>query len=249
MPGPVDAITDAALSAHARWRAEPSLGGRLRAHAARIEASLREADLRGAEFVDCRLDGRDLGGARLDGARLIGCTLEGADLRQSRLVETRFERCDLRRAQLAQAVVARTGFLRCHLGDHATGPIGRPLVTGPYVVLAPDLSSRGDGSYIGDAAELDLRWYAPPDDGLVRTFENHGPNGTYRVQILHMHVRWMHERAPRTPIDEAFQTFGTFLDEGAPEVFDTGLGTTLVDRVRGTVIRLQGRWTAPSADG
>jgi hypothetical protein len=239
--------TDDILTAHAAWLDRGLEGeGRLKATSARFAPDLRGLDLRHADFEDCDFRRVDLRDARLDAARFRRCLFEGADLRRASVVDARFEECDLRRAALAGLSIGPTGFLRCRFGDVATQPIGRPEVKGPYVVLAPDTSAHGDASRIGTAAEIDLRWFSPPKDGVERRFEVTGADGLRAgVRVLHMHLHWYHDTGLRFRQQTAEQTFAHFLASGPPPAFALVLPEDARERLTRAVRQLSIAWTPP----
>ncbi len=243
------ALPDEALEAHTAWLARGRVGdGQLRIRATKLGPDLRGRDLSHVDFEDCDFARADLRDANLDGARFRGCTFEAADLRRASAVDARFEAVDLRRAAVADLRIGPTGFLRCCFGDFASQPVGRPDVRGPYAVVSPDLSTRGDKSRIGCAADIDLRWFSPPKDGLERRFEATTPGGLrVVVRALHMHVAWHRETGARFAREAVEQTFGQFLGDGPPRGFEDALPTDALERLGATVRRLAGSWTPPEA--
>lgn len=237
------------LSAHAEWFARGRSGeGRLLLADTRLVGSLEGADLRGAELENVDLSGVSLLRARLDGARLKRCSFARGDLRHASLFETRFEDCDLRRAMVAGAVVGRTGFLRCAFGDFGSQTIGKPDVRGPYAVVAPDVSSGGDGSRLGVAADVDARWFTAPNGGANRRFVYDATDGgRFVASLLHMHVQWSKEAGPRFQDRVVSQTFGQFLTEGAPASFRDALPEPVGARIREAVAALAAAWTPDAA--
>ncbi len=247
---PDPALDPERLRAHAEWLARGRTGaGRLVVDGETLTGSLEQADLRGAEFQQASLVGVSLLRARLDGARLRRCGLERTDLRHASLIEARFEDCDLRRAMLAGAIIGRSGFLRCAFGDFGSQTIGKPDVRGPYVVVAPDLSSAGDGSRLGVAADVDARWFTAPSGGAPRRFAFDSSDGArYVASLLHMHVLWAREAGPRFQDRVASQTFGQFLADGAPAPFAAALPRAVELTLREAVTALASAWTPePSA--
>jgi hypothetical protein len=239
--------TDDILTAHAAWLARGRVGdGRLKAEGARLSPDLRGADLRHADFEDCDFRRIDLREAHLDGARFRRCLFEGTDLRRATALDARFEECDLRRAALAGLSIGPTGFLRCRFGDVVTQPIGRPEVRGPYVVLAPDTSAHGDASRVGTAAEIDLRWFSPPKDGVERRFEVTDAEGQRAgVRVLHMHLHWYRDTGLRLERQTAEQSFAHFVAAGPPPAFERVLPEEAERRLRRAVAQLSTTWTPP----
>ena len=106
-------------------------------------ARLSEAFFQRVRFVDCKLLGADLDGARLRSAAFSGCVLRMAnfsllkaqdvrfaqcdlteaalrDLRECKRVE--FSACDLRRAELAGMRLAGMDLTTCEIGGNTWGP-------------------------------------------------------------------------------------------------------------------------------
>ncbi len=242
-------LPDEALVAHTAWLARGRVGdGQLKIQGVSFGDDLQGRDFGFVDFEDCDFARADLRRARLDGARFRRCSFGAADLRRASALDARFEECDLRRAAVADLRVGPTGFLRCCFGDFASQPIGRPAVLGPYAVVSPDLSTRGDKSRIGTAADVDLRWFSPPKDGLERRFEASAPGGRrVGVRALHMHVAWHRDTGVRFERDTAEQNFAQFLAEGPPAGFEDALPSESLERLRATVRRLAGIWTVPEA--
>lgn len=241
--------TDEALTAHAAWVARGREGdGRLVAKGLLITRDLEGVDLRHADLEGCRFVNGSLVGARLDGARLRRCSLERADLRHASLVDARFEDCDFRRSQVAGARIERTGFLRCAFGDFASQPIGKPDVRAAYAVVGPDLSAHGDGSRVGTAADIDVRWYTPPNDGRRRRYVFSDANGDrLAVQVLHLHVRFTRESGPRFRDLAVVMGFRQFLAEGAPSPWADAIPEPDRMALRETVDALASAWVVPDA--
>jgi hypothetical protein len=236
--------------AHAAWLARGRNGdGRLVLVNVVVTASLRAADLRYADFDNCTFDGVSLESAVLDGARFRRCSFEGADLRHATALDARFEDCDLRKASVAGFVVGPTGFLRCQFGDFASQPIGKPDVRAAYLVLAPDLSSKADGSRIGSAADIDGRWYTPSRGGRRRFVLRAADGGRLSVVVLDMHVRFTMESGERFAERAVHQTFAQLLEAGIPEPWNTALGDVENRQLRGLVESLSPSWTpAPTTE-
>lgn len=230
--------------AHAAWLARGRTGeGRLTLVGVTITARLERADLRGAQLDQCDLAGAQLDGARLDGARFRSCDLAGADLRHASAIDARFEDCDLRKAAVAGFVIGPTGFRRCRFGDFASQPIGKPDVRAAYLVLAPDLSAKGDGSRIGSAADVDGRWYTPAREGRRRIVSRGADGARLVVTVLDMHVRYTLEAGARFSEQSIHQTFAQLLDHGIPEPWNSALDEVENRQVRGLVEKLARAWT------
>ncbi len=244
---PPDVSLQQALDAHADFLARGARGeGRLVLRRAARDVVFRGCDLREARFEGASLEGASFESAYLEGARFAECSLEHADLRRADLTDTSFESCDLRRAFVAGAKVRRTGFLGCAMGDFASQTIGRPEVLGPYVVNAPDLSNRGDGSSIGTPADIDQRWYRKPPDDEKRVYE-FGADGPRRgARILHLHIVFFEERGLRWDERTVPMTFARFLEEGPPPGFAPSMTDATRDALVETVSRVAERW-APAA--
>ncbi len=153
-----------------------------------LRVRLESAELSGASFDDAVLDGCLLSGAAASStywcsAQLVSCQLVGIDLRDAALGYALFVDCDLREADLSafrrsdpQGIVGAI-FVRCDLRgskwDGRTlhnvtfsecrmhGVQGRPQLAGVRVAR-PDLSLAGDGSFIGDAADVRALWEGQP---------------------------------------------------------------------------------------
>lgn len=230
--------------AHAEWLARGRHGeGRLALTNVVVTASLRGADLRNAAFDNCTFDGISLESAVLDGARLRRCSFEGADLRHASAIDARFEDCDLRKSSVAGLAIGPTGFLRCHFGDFASQPIGKPDVRTAYLVLAPDLSSKGDGSRVGSAPDIDGRWYTPSRGGRRRFVLRAADGGRLSVVVLDMHVRYTMESGQRFAEQAVHQTFAQLLEAGIPDPWNTALGEVENRQLRGLVESLSPSWT------
>lgn len=230
--------------AHEAWLARGRTGdGRLVLSRVKITAKLAGADLRGADFEMCDFDGASLENALLDGARLRGCSLERADLRHTSAIDARLEDCDLRKSAIAGLVIGPTGFLRCQFGDFASQPIGKPDVRAAYLVLAPDLSAKGDGSRIGAAPDIDDRWYTPSRGGRRRFVSRSEEGARLVVTVLDMHVRYAIESGARFAEKSQYQTFAQLLDAGAPKPWSDALTEVESRQLRGLVEALSHAWT------
>lgn len=230
--------------AHEAWLARGRTGeGRLVLARVKITAKLDGADLRGADFEMCDFDGASLENAVLDGARFRGCSLERADLRHASALDARFEDCDLRKAAVAGLAIGPTGFLRCQFGDFASQPIGKPDVRAAYLVLAPDLSAKGDGSRIGAAPDVDDRWYTPSRGGRRRFVSRSADGARLVVTVLDMHVRYAIEAGARFSEKSLYQTFAQLLDAGVPQPWSDALSEVENRQLRGLVESLSHAWT------
>ncbi len=101
-------------------------------------------------FWGADLSGRDLRGRVLDGLTFVGCDFRGALIGESELSFGRaggakgavFRRCDFRRAKLTNLKLDETTFEDCRF----FGAEGQPWIEGPFEMIDPDMSERGDGS-------------------------------------------------------------------------------------------------------
>jgi hypothetical protein len=232
------------LDAHTAFIARGRTGeGRLVLSHTKITASLVGVDLSGADFEQCVFEGVSLENAKLDGARFRNCVLERADLRHASAIDARFEDCDLRKTAIAGLAIGPTGFLRCRFGDFASQPIGKPDVRAAYLVLAPDLSAKGDGSRIGSAADVDDRWHTFSREGR-RRFVLRSPDGARLVvTVLDMHVRYAIEAGERFAEKSRYQTFAQLLEAGVIEPWNSALGEVESRQLRGLVATLSHAWT------
>jgi uncharacterized protein YjbI with pentapeptide repeats len=80
-------------------------------------ASFVHAAFTRVEFVDCRLAGADLSGAKLGDVSLRECRLSDASLRMASGDRVRFDNCDLSRADLYGAQLAGACIFNSNLTD------------------------------------------------------------------------------------------------------------------------------------
>ncbi len=115
-----------------------------------------------AQLSHCQLIGCDLSDAILSYAHFTDCDLRGADLGSLRRPDpggiggAMFVRCDLRDTQWAGRRLNDVVLFECKLH----GARGRPDLDGA-VIVKPDLSRDGDGSYIGTGDEVRALWGSP----------------------------------------------------------------------------------------
>jgi uncharacterized protein YjbI with pentapeptide repeats len=144
---------------------------------------MRRARVQGGDWSNAHCDRLHLTDSRLTGVRLarlrlISAPLDGAvftdcDFREANLgvnpqfadkattTKTRFVGCDFRGANFAGRRLQDTVFERCRFhGVH-----GAPKIEGPLTIIAPDLSEAGDGSEVGDAADVRALWGVDSDLG------------------------------------------------------------------------------------
>jgi uncharacterized protein YjbI with pentapeptide repeats len=129
------------------------------AHVARCSferVTMDRSSWRSAVIEDCNLRLAAFGDTVLDGARFQRCDLRGVQLepRHPRVVAssrgTVFERCDFRGADFSGRDLASASFIACKFA----GAHGLPGATEGWSVEAADFSTEGDGSDLGDAADL-----------------------------------------------------------------------------------------------
>jgi len=124
------------------------------------DADLDRSVWRGATVTGASFERATFGNSWLDGGQFRGCSFKGADLRlltpgiRATTAGAVFEDCDLREARWGGRDLDGATFVRCKLA----GIRGRPSSLASVTIEAPDLSTEGDGSALGTAAEVLERW-------------------------------------------------------------------------------------------
>jgi uncharacterized protein YjbI with pentapeptide repeats len=123
-------------------------------------SDLDRSQWQGAQVRETDFDGAHLGNAQLDGAVFTTCSFRSADFAPTTPAppattrDTRFVNCDLRGTRWQDRDLAGAVFVHCKLAQIS----GRPKSLDGIVIEAPDLSSGGDGSDIGEPADILIVW-------------------------------------------------------------------------------------------